>query len=378
MPRLEGKVALISGGARGQGAVEARMFAREGAKVVIGDILDAEGQQVEAEINEGGGECVYLRLDVTSEADWQQAVETAVGRFGKLDVLVNNAGIGSPRGPDGERVLIETLTEDQWDRTLDVNAKGVFLGTRAAIPEMRKAGGGSIINISSVAGLVSGTTSAYGASKGAVRLFTKATAIQYAREGIRANSVHPGVIITAMTESMLADEEGRVSRAAAKHTTVAERKCTTGVMPEGADLGVGVGYGDRGRRALGGLRASLLRCRPGPAPHRQAGSSDPEDVAHGVLFLARSPDESSFMTGSELPLDRRRADGPIAAGQFEWTSADSPLTGSQAQTDGDDVLPSLDVFNRASSRALFIEGMARKSKVSRLDCGETGRPDPAL
>ena len=126
MPRLEGRVALISGGARGQGAVEARMFAGEGAKVVIGDILDAEGQQVEAEINEGGGECVYVRLDVTSEVDWQQAVETAVGRFGKLDVLVNNAGIGSPRGPDGERVLIETLTEDQWDRTLDVNAKGVF------------------------------------------------------------------------------------------------------------------------------------------------------------------------------------------------------------------------------------------------------------
>ena len=167
MPRLEGKVALISGGARGQGAVEARMFAGEGAKVVIGDILDAEGQQVEAEINEGGGECVYVRLDVTSEVDWQQAVETAVGRFGKLDVLVNNAGIGSPRGPDGERVLIETLTEDQWDRTLDVNAKGVFLGTKAAIPEMRKAGGGSIINISSVAGLVGGTTTARCSTSGA-------------------------------------------------------------------------------------------------------------------------------------------------------------------------------------------------------------------
>ena len=131
------------------------------SKVVIGDILDAEGQQVESGINEGGGECVYVRLDVTSEEDWQQAVETAVGRFGKLDVLVNNAGIGSPRGPDGERVLIETLTEDQWDRTLDVNAKGVFLGTKAAIPEMRKAGGGSIINISSVAGLVGGSTSPY-------------------------------------------------------------------------------------------------------------------------------------------------------------------------------------------------------------------------
>jgi cyclopentanol dehydrogenase len=250
MPRLEGKVALISGGARGQGAVEARMFAQEGAKVVIGDILDAEGEQVEAEINEGGGECVYVRLDVTSETDWQQAVDTAASRFGKLDVLVNNAGIGSPRGPDGQRVLIENLTEDQWDRTLDVNAKGVFLGTKAAISEMRKAGGGSIINISSVAGLVGGTTSAYGASKGAVRLFTKATAIQYAREGIRANSVHPGVIITAMTESMLADEEGRETNLA--------------------------------RHPIGRLGV-------------------PEDVAYGVLFLAS--DESSFMTGSELVID---------------------------------------------------------------------------
>ncbi len=250
MPRLEGKVALISGAARGQGAVEARMFAQEGAKVVIGDILDAEGQQVEAEINEGGGECVYVRLDVTSESNWQQAVDTAVARFGKLDVLVNNAGIGSPRGPDGQRVLIEDLTEEQWDRTLDVNAKGVFLGTRAAIPEMRKAGGGSIINISSVAGLVGGATSAYGASKGAVRLFTKATAIQYAREAIRANSVHPGVIITAMTESMLADEGGRETNLA--------------------------------RHPIGRLGV-------------------PEDVAYGVLFLAS--DESSFMTGSELVID---------------------------------------------------------------------------
>ena len=234
MPRLEGKVALISGGARGQGAVEARMFAGEGAKVVIGDILDAEGQQVESGINEGGGECVYVRLDVTSEVDWQQAVETVVGRFGKLDVLVNNAGIGSPRGPDGERVLIETLTEDQWDRTLDVNAKGVFLGTKAAILRCARRAAALIINISSVAGLVGGTTSAYGASKGAVRLFTKATAIQYAREGIRANSVHPGVIITAMTESMLADEEGRemnLARHPIGRAGSTGRRCLRGLVP---------------------------------------------------------------------------------------------------------------------------------------------------
>ncbi|MFQ6030641.1 MAG: SDR family NAD(P)-dependent oxidoreductase, partial [Dehalococcoidia bacterium] len=150
MARLDGKIALISGGARGQGAVEAKLFALEGAKVAIGDILEAEGKRVEAEINETGGECLFVRLDVTSEADWQHAVESTVSRFGKLDVLVNNAGIGSTRGPDGERISIENLTEEQWDRVMEVNAKGVFLGTRYAIPEMRKAGGGSIINISSV------------------------------------------------------------------------------------------------------------------------------------------------------------------------------------------------------------------------------------
>ena len=119
-----------------------------------------------------------------------------MSRFGKLDVLVNNAGIGSPRDASGERMTIEALPESQWDQVMDVNTKGVFLGTKAAIPEMRKTGGGSIINISSVAWLVGGTTSAYGASKGAVRLLTKSTAIQYAGEGMRANSVHPGVIIT--------------------------------------------------------------------------------------------------------------------------------------------------------------------------------------
>ena len=162
-----------------------RMFAREGARVVIGDILDDLGAQVQAEINETGGECLYVHLDVTSESDWQNAVEVAVSRFGRLDVLVNNAGIGSPRDASGERMTIEALPESQWDQVMDVNAKGVFLGTKAAIPEMRKAGGGSIINISSVAGLVGGTTSAYGASKGAVRLLTKSTAIQYASEGIR-------------------------------------------------------------------------------------------------------------------------------------------------------------------------------------------------
>ncbi len=250
MARLADKVALISGGARGQGEMEARLFVREGAKVVIGDILEDAGKQVEAEINETGGECLFVRLDVTSEADWQQAVAAAVVRFGRLDILVNNAGIGGERGPDGEMITLENVTEVQWDRVMDVNAKGVFLGTKHAIPEMRKAGGGSIINISSIAGMVGGRTTAYGASKGAVRIFTKATAIQHAGDGIRANSVHPGVIETAMTANMLADDAGRQSSIA--------------------------------RHPLGRLGRV-------------------EDVAYGVLYLAS--DESAFVTGSELVID---------------------------------------------------------------------------
>ena len=195
--RLENKVAFISGGARGMGAVEAKLFTREGAKVVIGDILDEEGRKTEAEINEAGGECLFVHLDVTSEAEWQEAVDATVARFGKLDILINNAGIFR-----SERV--EEISGELWDQVMDINVKGVFLGTKAAIPEMRKVGGGSIINISSVAGLIGDVISAaYTSSKGAVRLFTKSTAIQYAPDGIRANSVHPGTIDTPMTAEML-------------------------------------------------------------------------------------------------------------------------------------------------------------------------------
>ena len=146
--RLEGKVAFISGGSRGMGAVEARLFAREGARVVIGDVLEAEGRQVEAEIDEAGGEALFVRLDVTSEANWQEAIAATVERFGKLDILVNNAGIG------GLTTRLEDSTLDEWNRVMDINATGVFLGTKTAIPEMRRAGGGSIINISSISGNV--------------------------------------------------------------------------------------------------------------------------------------------------------------------------------------------------------------------------------
>ena len=242
--RLENQVALISGGARGMGAVEAKMFAAEGAKVVIGDMLGDEGRQVEAEINESGGECVFVQLDVTDENAWQDAVATTVARFGKLDILINNAGIARINS-------VEDTTSEEWDLVMDINAKGVFLGTKAAIPEIRKAGGGSIVNISSIAGLTGGRTSSYAASKGAVRLLTKSTAIQYAADGIRCNSVHPGVIETPMTTPIMLN------------------------TPEGREL-------NASRHPLGRF-------------------GQPEDIAYGVLFLAS--DESSFMTGSELVID---------------------------------------------------------------------------
>ncbi len=245
MGRLDGKVALISGGARGQGATEARMFALEGAKVVFGDILDDEGQRVEAQIRELGGEATYVHLDVTKEPDWQDAVDAAVRTYGKLNVLVNNAGILI-------RKNIEETTVEDWDRIFDINAKGVFLGTKACIPAMREAGGGSIVNISSTAGLVSSPSgsASYTATKGAVRLLTKSTAIQYAKEGIRCNSVHPGPIDTDMIQDSLND-------------------------PEAMEL-----------------RMQRL-------PMGRIGK--PEEVAYGVIYLAS--DESSFVTGSELVID---------------------------------------------------------------------------
>jgi cyclopentanol dehydrogenase len=203
MGKLDGKVALISGGARGQGAAEAETFAREGAKVVFGDIRDAEGQKVEDGIRAAGGAAVYVHLDVTDEADWQRAVQTATGRYGKLDILVNNAGIVIPRVP------IEDRTAAEWDQVMAVNAKGVFLGTKYAIPAMRRAGGGSIVNISSVAGIGQSLHQepAYAASKGAIRIFTKVTASQHARDRIRCNSVHPGPVDTDMIHAAMPDPD---------------------------------------------------------------------------------------------------------------------------------------------------------------------------
>jgi len=248
MARLAGKVALISGGARGQGAAEAALFTREGAKVVFGDILDTEGKQVEADIRAQGGDATYVHLNVTREEDWQQAVQLAESRYGKLDILVNNAAIVI-------RGSIEETSEDDWDRIMAVNMKGVFLGTKYAIPAMRRAGGGAIINISSGAGIAPapGTSAAYAATKGGVRLFTKATAVQHAADQIRCNSVHPGPIDTAMVR-LPGDEPERLQ-------SLVER-----------------------------------------VPLNRLGTVD--DIAYGVLYLAS--DEAAFMTGAELVIDGGR------------------------------------------------------------------------
>lgn len=243
MGRLDGKVAIISGGARGQGEVEAKLFAKEGAKVVFGDILDDEGRQVEAAIRQAGGEATYVHLDVTEEADWQEAVQTAVSAYGKLDVLVNNAGILRRDG-------IEETSKELWDTILAVNATGVFLGTKYAIPEMRKAGGGSIVNISSISGMIALGGPAYNASKGAVRVFTKVTAVHHAGDNIRCNSVHPGPVRTPMTESTYSDP-------------------------------------------------NMLAQRLQSMPLGRIGTS--EDIAYGVLYLAS--DEAAYVTGSELVID---------------------------------------------------------------------------
>ena len=242
--RLEGKVALISGGSRGQGATEAELFVKEGAKVVIADILEPEGNAVVAQIREGGGDASFIRLDVTSEDDWRDAVEFTLNTYGKLDILINNAAIY-------KRTPIVQTELDEWNQIMDINSTGVFLGTKHAVPAMQKSGGGSIINISSTAGLVgSERGSAYGASKGSVRLFTKYTAIQHAGDGIRSNSIHPGPIDTEMIADNIATPEGRAQSEA--------------------------------RVPLGRIGTVM-------------------DVAYGALFLAS--DESSFMTGAELVID---------------------------------------------------------------------------
>jgi NAD(P)-dependent dehydrogenase (short-subunit alcohol dehydrogenase family) len=243
--RLAGKVAIVTGSANGMGEVEARLFGREGARVIVADMSVDGGQKVVEAIAAAGGEARFAQIDVTSEDDWQETVKTAVSVYGKLDILVNNAGISGTYQAD-------TLSTEAWDRVMAINAKGVFLGMKHAIPEMQRSGGGAIVNISSISGFAGqeGVHMAYNASKGAVRIMTKSAAVQYAKDGIRVNSVHPGIMPAMTTSVLTADPEVR------------------------AKLIAQVPMGREGRR---------------------------EEVGYAVLFLAS--DEASYITGTELVVD---------------------------------------------------------------------------
>ena len=242
--RLENKVAIITGAARGMGADEARLFGREGASVVVADMNDDEGKKVESEIAEAGGRAMFVHVDVTSEESWQELIQQTITNFGRLDVLVNNAGLSSG-------LVSDPLDTDGWHRIMDVNATGVFLGCKYAVQEMLKSCGGSIVNISSIMGFVGGEGGhpAYHASKGAVRIFTKAMAVKYGPQGIRVNSVHPG-FMPPMQSSWRADPA---------------------------------------------IREQLVAL----TPLRRTGETI--EVANGVLFLAS--DDASFITGTELVID---------------------------------------------------------------------------
>ena len=243
--RLDGKVALITGAASGMGASMARRFAGEGANVVVADLLDDEGKQVVADITKANGAAIFCHLDVSSEAEWQAVVDAALAEYGKLDILVNDAGLSGSAVED----LFDTAA---WDLLMSVNARGAFLGMKFAIPVMKAAGGGSIVNISSISG-VTGQNQihvGYNASKGAIRTLTKAAAVQHGADNIRVNSVHPGLMPPMRSSGRTADPE---------------------------------------------VRARMLR----QVPMGRAGR--PEEVANAVLFLAS--DEASYITGAELYVD---------------------------------------------------------------------------
>jgi NAD(P)-dependent dehydrogenase (short-subunit alcohol dehydrogenase family) len=243
--RLEGKVALITGAASGMGASMARIFAREGAKVVVADMLEEEGRGVVADITRANGAAIFRRLDVSSEAEWKAAVDATLAEFKKLDILVNDAGLSGSAIED----LFDTAA---WDRLMAVNARGVFLGMKFGIPVMKAAGGGSIVNISSISGITGqlGIHVGYNASKGAVRTLTKAAAVQHGRDNIRVNSVHPGLMPPMRSSGRTADPE---------------------------------------------VRARMLQ----QVPLGRAGRV--EEVANAALFLAS--DEASYITGAELWVD---------------------------------------------------------------------------
>ncbi len=257
-PRLTGKVAIVTGAASGIGAETSRLFAAHGAAVMMCDVQDTLGETVAREIRDAGGSAEYRRLDVTDEAQWTALVAATEAKHGKVDILCNIAGVsGRPPGmtvqtsgvTTGVKIAEQTL--ENWNLIMAVNSTGVFLGTKAVIPAMQRAGGGSIINISSICGIVgSFANGAYHASKGAVRIFSKSAAIQYATDQIRVNSVHPGFVDTPMARpGLLGNESGKA--------------------------------------------------RMDATPMGRFGK--PIDIANGCLFLAS--DDSSWMTGAELVID---------------------------------------------------------------------------
>ena len=247
--RVQGKIALVTGAASGLGAEAARRLAREGAAVMLSDLNIEDGEALAEAISGAGGRAAFCRHDVTQEADWIQAVDAVVGRFGRLDVLVNNAGVAAA----GEELMTHTL--DTWRRVLSINLDGVFLGLRHAGPAMVRTGGGSVINLSSILGKVGFPgAAAYCASKGGVTMLTKAAALEWAPLDIRVNSIHPGFIDTPMVAGAFQDAEN----------------------------------GDEMRQMV------ISR-------HAMGRLGVAREVADGVVFLAS--DESSFMTGSELVID---------------------------------------------------------------------------
>ena len=249
--RLEGKVALVTGAASGIGAETARVFAKHGASVTVTDVNDALGETVAKEIMDAGGTASYRHLDTSQEAEWEIALSDAVSRYGRLDTLVNAAGMSGRLADGSPAPRVESLPLDNWNKVMSVNATGVFLGTKHAVAPMREAGGGSIINIVSIYGLLGSDSSAiYHASKGAARTFTKAAAVQCAPYKIRVNGVYPGFIATPMTKEVHAHP------------------------------------------LYGGAR---LEATP------LAEFGQPLDIALGCLYLAS--DDSRFVTGSELVID---------------------------------------------------------------------------
>lgn len=250
MTRVRNKVCIVTGGSLGLGEASARLLAREGGKVVLTDVKDTEGEAAADRIRKEGHEAIYLHHDVVEEAGWEAVFAQTINHFGRVDVLVNNAGVGIGCAPDEQ-------TLEQWRFVISVNLDGVFLGTKHAIRAMKTSGGGSIINLSSIEGLVGDPNlGAYNASKGGVTLYTKSVALYCARErlGIRVNAVHPGYIWTPMVENYLR-QSGDV---------------------------------EHGRKALDDLH---------PIGH----VGEPDDIAFGVLYLAS--DESKFVTGSSLVID---------------------------------------------------------------------------